>query len=137
LAPGGTGGGGGGGPGGRGPAPLDEGFREGGGTGGGGGPALRGGGLKEEGGSGGRGSALPGGGFRGSSTEVVLRNLPGGGFRGRGGICPFTLLDGSTDSGENLATPPAAPTDEVSCNELCGITDSMWKFPSKDEPFLC
>ena len=62
--------------------------------------------------------------------------LPGGGFRAGGGICPFTLRDGSNDSGENLAAPPTAPTDEVSCIELWIISDSMRKFPSKGEAFL-
>lgn len=98
---------------------------------------MLGGGLKEEGGSGGSGSALPGGGFSGGSPEVITTR-PGGNFRAGGGTCPFTLLDGSNELGENLAAaaPAPAPTDEVSCSELWKISDSVWKFPSKDEAFL-
>ena len=96
---------------------------------------MLGGVLKEEGGSGGRGSALPGGGFSGGSPEVITIR-PGGGFRARGGTCPFTLLDGSNELGENLAATAPAPTDEVSCSELWKISDPMREFPSKDEAFL-
>lgn len=67
----------------------------------------------------------------------MITTRPGGGFRAGGGTCPFTLLDGSNELGENLAAAAApAPTDEVSCSELWKISDSMRKFPSKDEAFL-